>query len=204
MRYFRLQGFLGPDLNAELLEHVRMNETAFQPSRIGHSESGEYRPMTRMSMQFGDLGRFGREFKLRLTALHAEILEHLQLSRFWPSGFEAELVAHGNGAHYRPHVDTSMGPQRDRDADRLISAVYYFYREPRRFSGGALRLHSLPGIAGCDGGGAIDVSAAQDCLVAFPSWMPHEVLEVSCPSGKFLDSRFAANCWVLRARQDAC
>jgi len=40
-------------------------------------------------------------------------------------------------------------------------------------------------------------------LVAFPSWLRHEVLPVHVPSGAWRDSRFAINCWLHRARQAA-
>jgi Rps23 Pro-64 3,4-dihydroxylase Tpa1-like proline 4-hydroxylase len=40
-------------------------------------------------------------------------------------------------------------------------------------------------------------------LIAFPSFVPHEVRRVACPSGEFADSRFAINVWLSRARQPA-
>jgi Rps23 Pro-64 3,4-dihydroxylase Tpa1-like proline 4-hydroxylase len=40
-----------------------------------------------------------------------------------------------------------------------------------------------------------DVEPLHNSLVVFPAWLPHEVLKVSCPSGRFADSRFAINCW---------
>jgi Rps23 Pro-64 3,4-dihydroxylase Tpa1-like proline 4-hydroxylase len=38
---------------------------------------------------------------------------------------------------------------------------------------------------------------------SFPSWAPHEVMPISCPSKRFTDSRFAINYWVYRARTPA-
>lgn len=38
-----------------------------------------------------------------------------------------------------------------------------------------------------------------DTLVAFPSWLRHEVLPVRVPSGDWADCRFSINCWLLRA-----
>jgi SM-20-related protein len=34
----------------------------------------------------------------------------------------------------------------------------------------------------------------------FPSWVLHEVRPVSCPSKRFVDSRFAINCWLWRRK----
>jgi Rps23 Pro-64 3,4-dihydroxylase Tpa1-like proline 4-hydroxylase len=47
-------------------------------------------------------------------------------------------------------------------------------------------------------GAFVDIEPTNDTLVFFPSWFPHEVLPVACPSGRFEDSRFAINCWVRR------
>jgi Rps23 Pro-64 3,4-dihydroxylase Tpa1-like proline 4-hydroxylase len=80
----------------------------------------------------------------------------------------------------------------------MLSAVYYFHRMPKAFSGGCLRLHRIGARPGDIG---MDVTPIDNSLVVFPSWAPHEVLPVRCLSGAFGDSRFAVNCWVYRARQ---
>jgi SM-20-related protein len=113
---------------------------------------------------------------------------------------EIELVAHGHGAFFNNHIDTITGYGRTPEGhDRIISLVYYFFREPQAFTGGDLRLTPLPFM----GGGmhrSIDLPVMQDRAIAFPSWLPHEVLPVVCPSVDFQDYRFAVNCWVLRKR----
>ena len=40
------------------------------------------------------------------------------------------------------------------------------------------------------------VPAIRNRVVFFPSLLEHEVMEVTCPSGHFADSRFAINGWV--------
>jgi SM-20-related protein len=82
---------------------------------------------------------------------------------------------------------------------RVISVVYYFYALPKAFAGGTLRLHSL--AASGQQGTFIDIEPEYDMLVFFPAWFPHEVLPVQVPSGRFLDSRFAINCWIHRGLQ---
>ena len=86
--------------------------------------------------------------------------------------------------------------QANAPSQRVISAVYYFYRLPKSFSGGVLRLHSVAG--GGEEGSFVDIEPTNDTLVFFPSWFPHEVLPVACPSGRFEDSRFTINCWFHR------
>ena len=45
----------------------------------------------------------------------------------------------------------------------------------------------------------IDLEPLRNSLVAFPSWVPHEVRPIGVPSGDFGDYRFALNCWYCRA-----
>ena len=87
--------------------------------------------------------------------------------------------------------------------DRVISAVYYFYREPKGFSGGALRLYRFGADAQdpAADAGSIAFEPRQNSLVCFPSWAKHKVEAVSCPSGKFEDYRFGLNCWFCRPGQ---
>ena len=81
----------------------------------------------------------------------------------------------------RPIGVTLIFTGQDRkNADRLISLVYYFYKEPKAFTGGVLRLLRLyPGIDYASDEQVIDIVPAQDMAVAFSSWMSHEVMRVS-------------------------
>ena len=121
-----------------------------------------------------------------------------------PRSLEFEVNAYGEGAHFAPHVDIPLGPRRrtlgkEKGEDRLITGVYYFFREPKRFSGGALRLYAFgtdPAVCGPDESRAFE--PVQNRLVIFPSWAQHSVDRVGCPSTDFADYRFALNCWFCR------
>jgi asparagine synthetase B (glutamine-hydrolysing) len=58
------------------------------------------------------------------------------------------------------------------------------------------------GIAGATDFDGADIEPIHNSLLMFPSWAPHEVMPVNCPSQRFIDSRFAINCWVHRERPD--
>ena len=78
----------------------------------------------------------------------------------------------------------------------MISAVYYFHREPKAFSGGALRLYRF-GVDPHDPASEADSVAfepRQNSLVCFPSWAVHKVDLVRCASDRFEDFRFGLNC----------
>ena len=190
-----IHGFLGAGINAQLLEYAMSCKQSFQQSLVG--ATGRYDPATRESCLLFDLGPFKEIIEQRVLALVPVLIEQLGLSLFTASGVETQIAAHGEGAFYGRHIDLFTGQDR-KNADRLISLVYYFYKEPKAFTGGVLRLY--PGIASAPDEPTIDILPAQDMAVAFSSWMPHEVMQVSCPSGDFDDFRFAINCWVLRAK----
>ena len=109
---------------------------------------------------------------------------------FEPSRFEFEMAAHGDGAFCKRRRYNFIG--KDPKSRRFISAVYYFHRTPKVFSGGTLRIHSFTGSNGV----FVDMEPTNDTLVFFPSWFPHEVLPVICPSDRFEDLHFAINWWV--------
>ena len=196
--YETIREFLGPDLNFRLLDFVLANESRFEQSGVG--KTGSHDPTFRVSSILSDLGPFKALIEQRVLDLVPSLIMKLGLTPFTPTGVEIEAAAHGEGAFYRRHIDLFTAAERNEEADRLISLVYYFHKDPKSFSGGLLRLYPSPGVAGRLDEPATDVTPEQDLAIAFSSWMPHEILPVSCPSGRFSDSRFAINCWVLRAR----
>jgi SM-20-related protein len=134
-----------------------------------------------------------------IAPLVADLCPALGLQHFTVGKIQLGLVCHNDGDYYRRHSDTAVTATRQ-SATRMISAVFYFHPEPKGFSGGELRLH--PFSARAETGAFADLVPAQNRLVAFPSWAPHEVMPVSCPSGAFAASRFSVNCWIHRALPD--
>jgi Rps23 Pro-64 3,4-dihydroxylase Tpa1-like proline 4-hydroxylase len=80
----------------------------------------------------------------------------------------------------------------------VLSGVYYFHRRPKAFAGGELRLHAIG-----DPDRFVDIEPVHNALLVFPAWAPHEVRPISCPSGAFVDARFAVNCWFYARREVA-
>jgi SM-20-related protein len=194
--YRIIKDFLSDALAQELLAYALAHEHAFQPAR---TRAG-YDPMVRISQRL----YFGMELKQKLSdrilPLSADFIEALGVSRFEPEGVELELVAHGDGAFYSRHIDTftAEAAASESGRQRLISAVLYLHRSPKVFSGGALRLYALGRTDTV--ADFVDIEPQHNSLVVFPSWAPHSVERVSCPSGVFNDSRFAINAWLWRKK----
>lgn len=190
-----LEGFLSTAEAECLLAHAARHEAAFTPTRVGTHAERRVSPAIRVSTSVRDLGEFQPLLRRRLRGMAEELAALLRLSAFATSRVELELVAHGDGAFYRRHIDTRTVA--DTDHIRVLSGVYYFHRQPKGFSGGALRLYAIG-----DDDRFVDIEPTHNTLLVFPAWAPHEVRPVSCPSGEFMDSRFAINCW-LHVRRSA-
>ena len=191
-----MRGFMPVEEHQAVLDWALANQASFAPSRVGNGKlRAEFRSsITAKATDYP----WKPAFRQRMLGAVPELARGLGMAPFEVERIQLSLIAYNDGDFYREHVDTE--PSRDRgDAeragDRVLSAVYYFHREPKAYSGGALRLHAFnPASDRFE-----DVAPEQNSLVAFASFARHEVRPVICPSRRFEDSRFAINCWVRRA-----
>lgn len=184
--------FLSPDESDGLLEWTLHNRERFQAATV----NGVVEQKARVSLSLRDLGPFAELFRTRALERSKEWISALNVTPFEPSRCELELVAHNHGSFFTLHGDTYHTGLVAAE-HRMLSAVFYFHRQPAGFFGGELRLHQLgakPGDAGRD------VPPVCGRMVIFPSWWPHEVRPVYCGSAAFADSRFSVNCWIYRSR----
>jgi SM-20-related protein len=188
--------FLAAELVGDLLDFAIAREADFEPTGVRSEGGATVKPAVRVSQGLRDLGAFEPLLEAAVRAAAPGLIAELGMSPTPISQIELQLVAHGDGAFYKRHIDTeTAGKPR---APRILSGVVYFHREPKGFSGGALRLYAIG-----DEARFVDVEPERNALVVFPSWAPHEVLPVSRPSADFADSRFAINCWVRTRRESS-
>jgi SM-20-related protein len=192
--YVLLRDFLDAATVAELLAYALSRQADFQPTRVG---SRAVDPSIRVSTGLRDLDSYRKILKGKILGIVPDLVARLQVIPLASPRLETELVAHGDGAFYRRHIDTQTARYEHIDEIRVLSGVYYFFAEPKAFSGGALRLYA---IGGDPNQNFVDIEPQRNSLLVFPSWAPHEVRPVHCPSGRFIDSRFAVNCWLHRKK----
>ena len=150
----------------------------------------------RRSRVIFDLEGFHDLFAERIVTYLPLVLQRLDHPEFPISQVEVQLTASNNGEFFRVHSDSDSDPVRS----RALTFVYYFYREPKAFSGGELRVwgdwrderQDIPGET------SVLVHPIQNQIIFFQSNLPHEVQPVYCPSGDFADSRFTVNGWLHR------
>ena len=188
--------FLPAAEHRAILDWALANQASFAPSRVGSGKlrTGFRSSATAMAPHYP----WKQMFRQRVRDAVSQLARGLGVAAFEVADIQLALIAYNDGDFYREHTDTES--PRDhaditRAGDRVLSAVYYFHREPKAYSGGALRLHAFnPASDHFE-----DVPPEQNSLIAFASFARHEVRPVICPSRSFEDSRFAINCWVRRA-----
>jgi SM-20-related protein len=190
--------FLPAALADGLLAFAIAHEDKFVPSAANSPDGPRVDPNWRISMELSDLGPFNAELRAHVMPLADGLMRALHIDPFEPAGAELSLVAHGDGAFLTRHVDflrrgtaTTM---------RMLSGVYYFHRRPKAFEGGALRLYEI--VPRGRDTRHIDVAPEHNSMAFFGAFVPHEVLPVRVPSGRFEDSRFAINFWIHRTKPE--
>lgn len=185
--------FLGDAIIERLLAFANAHQDAFVPSTVGNPQHC-VNPAVRVSRMTTDFGPLTDEIRQRFAAIREQAVADLRVTPFELASLELQLVAHGDGAFYAPHIDTTMDPRKD--TARVLTGVLYFHALPKGFSGGQLRMHSI--LPPEKGGRHVDIEPDRDTLLLFPAWIPHEVRPISCPSGEFAHARFAINCWYRK------
>jgi hypothetical protein len=211
--HVQLSDFLPADTHRRLLDWTLNHRDRFRPATVNAGREGsgsEVDPAKRVALVTRRLDDICEELENRLLGAFDSIAERSGYRGPRLTSLELEIAAHGDGAHFRDHVDIPIGPKRvpignNPHEDRVLSAVLYFHREPKGFSGGTLRLYRFGvdvEVEGAEAANHVDLEPTDNSLVAFPSWVRHEVRPVRCPSGDFADYRFAVNCWYCRALHD--
>lgn len=186
-----VNNFLGVEQLIDLLKYVESKQPFFETSKIIYENGSRIDLSERISQVLRKIDEYQVLFESKLMKLMSFIFERIKCKVFNPHKFEIQLVAHRDGAFFKPHIDTELN--KSAKSRRVISCVYYFHTMPKAFSGGELRLYSLSNGKQVN---FIDIEPLCDTLIFFPSWFPHEVLPVICPNKSFMDSRFAINIWI--------
>ena len=191
-RFVVIDDFLGPQEYRELLALALAAEDEFRAGTVS-SYDPEYR-QNLVVMHFGDTVH-SRLLQNRLLVWFPLLARTLGIPVFPLAQVESQLTAAGNGQFFKVHNDAGA------DLPRVLSCVYYLYREPRGFAGGDLRLYDCIEEAGARRAAETFTALPPlaNRMVVFLSEEFHEAMPARCPSGAFADSRFAITTWLHRA-----
>lgn len=190
VKWWIAENFLKPADVEQLLQFAVASESRFVSSR---TSSGD--PDDRKSLFLPTFDHPQKSIiDAKVMELAAEVSEELLGRRWRPSSVTSQLTVHGNGDYFRKHQDKFDDVHRE----RVITFVYYFFHQPKRFEGGELLLFdSINDVLGDRSGPvALEFRPPVNSLILFPSEAYHEVVQVHSPSQAFLDSRFTVNGWL--------
>lgn len=180
----------------DLLRYVLDSETAFTPATIQPHGSGAavVDERVRSSSVLHDLGRFEALFTDRIKEQLDTVRARLGHPAFPMGRIELQVTANGDRDYFGMHRDSDGGDTRE------LTFVYFFSAEPRRFSGGELRVFETV----VEDGRVVPTDRSQTIVprpnlaVFFPSRHDHEVVPVRVPGKAFADSRFSVTGWIHR------
>jgi Rps23 Pro-64 3,4-dihydroxylase Tpa1-like proline 4-hydroxylase len=191
-RYAQIDNFLTAAEKNKLIKYVLAKESQFVTTSTS-TNAEDYR----RSMVLHSFPEFSELMVNRIKAILPDVLRKLNIPSFPLGEIEAQLTMHNDNNFYKLHNDSGSPDT----ATRFFTYVYYFYREPKGFSGGELQIYDSKIENNFYVADATfrTVEPRNNSIVFFLSRYMHEVLRVSCPSKAFADSRFTINGWVRKA-----
>ena len=189
---------LGPVESQDLLNFLVENEGNFTTATVLQpgARSTSVNENLRRSRTLDKLGRFEKVLTEKIKEHLQPTLQRLGHKEFPLGRIEIQATASNDGDYFRLHPDS------DANDTRELSFVYFVHAEPRRFSGGELRVFATKLIDGqlSRADHSHMLSPRRDAMIFFPSLNQHEVLPVRVPTKEFRDSRFTVNGWIHRAK----
>ncbi len=195
---YQMRGFLSAAENAGLLRYTTSREGNFIPTTVTSASHQGRDAHHRSSKKLPKgLGEWKPLLRQRFARVFLEVSKEVGLKQDTFERIELEVVAHNDGDRFGRHIDTLYyGLDRSAKTTRFLSSVYYYFEEPRGFTGGELRLYPFGSLS--PPGHFSDILPENNMAVFFPAFAAHEVLPIHCPSRAFSASRFAVNCWFHR------
>ncbi|WP_427157512.1 2OG-Fe(II) oxygenase [Aliinostoc sp. HNIBRCY26] len=189
--YIQIDNFLSSSEHEQLIQYVLARKSHFIPTSTSTSDENYRRSMVLYSFP-----EFHELIINKIKNIVPDITSKLNIPSFNISQIEGQITAHNDGNYYKIHNDNGSPDT----AKRELTYVYYFYQEPKRFSGGELLIYDskIENNYYVQAESYKTVEPRNNSIVFFLSRYMHEVLPVSCPSQDFADSRFTVNGWVHR------
>jgi Rps23 Pro-64 3,4-dihydroxylase Tpa1-like proline 4-hydroxylase len=187
--YAQIDNLLSWNQLRQLFKYTIDQEPNFEPTTNTAKD-----PNYRRSLYLHSFPEFSQLMIERVRSIMPHIISHMDIKNFTVGDIEAQLTAHNDGNYYKIHNDNGSPDC----ANRELTYVYYFHREPKAFSGGELVLYdsAVKDSYLVAAKSFKTIQPRNNTIVFFPSRCMHEVLPIVCPSRAFADSRFTINGWV--------
>ncbi len=190
-RYLLIENFLTNSETQQLLNYIFQRKSDFVPTTTS-TKAENYR----RSLVLHSFPKFRELIVNRIQEIFPDVLTKLNIPEFSIAQIESQLTAHNDNNFYKIHNDNGSSET----ATRVLTYVYYFYREPKAFTGGNLIIYDsqIQGKHYVKAETFKTIEPTNNSIVFFLSRYMHEVLPVTCPSQAFSDSRFTINGWIRK------
>jgi Rps23 Pro-64 3,4-dihydroxylase Tpa1-like proline 4-hydroxylase len=187
--FIKISNFLTNDEIMELFNIIEENKENFQDTTTS-TDAEDYRKSKILFTKYYEELYF--KWKSKLFNMLSDLCDELCHPHFVPEMFELQIIATNDGGFYKLHSDSGH----DTCKDREITFVYYFNREPKKFSGGQLQIYKTDTSSlQVDEVNSIKIDPEHNSIIFFDSKLLHQVLNTKVPSKNFMDSRFTLTGW---------
>ncbi len=196
-----MANFLAPEQCDRLLALALQGRERFVLAQVGAQSSERVDPEVRLTLEADNrtTQHFRPWFARKIRSLVPEVLARLRMEGIGRFQLELGMRGYHTGGFYRAHRDTGAITHRS----RKLSFVYFFHRQPRRFSGGDLLLYDTDADAGVYSYSDFSrIVPLRNSIVFFPSACWHQVHSVQCETDDFGDGRWVVNGHVWRSGPD--
>jgi Rps23 Pro-64 3,4-dihydroxylase Tpa1-like proline 4-hydroxylase len=183
-----IDDFFSEPILRELLTFVLSQQENFVDAKVGISKKS-FSPETRKTLCLFSIDKYRDIFIDYFHANLASFCLALDLPNFSIKKIEVKITNHIDGGFFKAHQDNNSIVGK---TERIISWIYYFHQQPKKFEGGDLYAFDTD-IEKSEYQASAFTKITPQCnrLVAFPSSYYHAVSPISVPSGKFEDGRMA-------------
>ena len=201
--FVRMTNFLAPGECDRLLTLGVAARERFVPAQVGKTRAARRTdPDVRITLEAD--ARTQAEFRPRIApkirSLAPRILARLRMDDGDRYVITMNMRVYPAGGFYQPHLDRNAHAW----TKRLFSFVYFFNRQPPRFSGGDLLLYDTDADSyDCSWARFSRIVPLRNSIVFFPSACWHQATPVRCGTDDFGDLRWVVNGHVERRDRDA-
>ena len=198
--FVQMTNFLAPGESERLLALAIEGRERFAPAQVGPRAFARVDYKARITLEADErtLADAWSRIGPKIKSLVPEILARLRMDGIGRYSIDAGMRVYLDGGFYRPHRDNTARVY------RTLSFVYFFNRQPLRFSGGDLLLYDSDAETGAHFlGGFSRFVPFRNSIVFFPSGCCHQVTPVQCATNDFGDGRWTLNGHVCRRDRDS-
>ena len=200
--FVRMTNFLASGECARLLALGLAARERFRAAQVGTPRVSRVDPAVRIALEADErtLAEAWPRIAPRIRSLTPRILARLRMDDSGRYAIDMAMRVYPEGGFYVPHRDRSAHVC----SERRFSFVYFFNRQPPRFSGGDLLLYDTDADVGDFSYRDFSrIVPFRNSIVFFPSSCGHQVTPVQYETDDFGDRRWVVNGHVWRRDRDA-